>query len=93
MAKPRVKIKFDERGLKKAVQKAAEKTARGMASDLTRALNGLTPTYQGRPLDEVKQAVQSTWKRHSGGGSITDPELTEFAEKIASGGRVEVRAK
>lgn len=93
MAKPRVKIKFDDRALKKAVKQAAEKTARSMASDLTRALNALTAQYEGRPVDEVKTAVQSTWKRHSGGGSITDPELTEFAEKIASGGRVEVRAK
>ena len=87
------KIKIDRRGLKKAVEKAAEKAGRSIASDLTRALNGLTATYQGRPLEEVKQAVQSTWAKHSAGGSITDPELTQFAEEIAAGGRVEVRAK
>lgn len=87
------KIKIDKRALKKAVDKAAQQAGRGIVSDLTRALNALTPTYQGRPLDEVKQAVQSTWAKHSPGGSITDPELTQFAEEIASGGRVEVRAK
>ncbi|MEU5323023.1 hypothetical protein AB0G67_40665 [Streptomyces sp. NPDC021056] len=89
MAKPRVKVTIN----KGALQKVARQATRDLASKLTRALNALTPQYQGRPLDEVKRAVQQTWARNSGGGSITDPELTEFAEKIAAGGRVEVRAK
>lgn len=83
------KIKIDQRALKKVAQQAA----RNMASDLTRALNALRSRYEGRPLSEVKAAVQSTWARHSGGGSITDPELTAYAEDIAAGRRVEVRSK
>lgn len=84
------KLEIDD----KALQKIAEKAAREMAAKLTRALNGLTPRYEGKPLDEVKKAVQSTWARNSGeGGSISDPELTAFAEQIQAGGRVEVNAK
>mgnify|MGYP003576037326 CR=1 FL=1 len=92
MAKPRVKLKMnklkiDERALKKvAEQKVAE-----MADDLTVALNDLTPYYEGRPIEEVKSAVQETWAEASGGGSITDPHLTAFAEQISQGGRVVVR--
>ncbi|MFJ8657432.1 hypothetical protein ACIRNU_34480 [Streptomyces rochei] len=62
-----------------------------MARDLTTALNGLRTQYQGKPIEDVKAAVQSTWSKHTGGGSITDPELTQFAEQIQAGGRVEVR--
>lgn len=87
MAKPR--IKFDDRALKKAVQKGVQT----MADDLTRALNGLTSRYQGRPLEEIKPAIQREWAKHSGGGTITDPELTQFAEQIQAGGRVTVRMK
>jgi hypothetical protein len=90
MAKPRVKVNIDQGALKKVLQKAVQ----GKASELTRALNALTATHQGKPLDEVKRAVQATWTRHAGrGGSITDPELTKFAEEIAAGRRVQVRAK
>lgn len=85
--KPTVKIN------QSALKKAAQKAVKSMSGDLTRSLNGLIPTYQGRPLDEVKTAVQRAWSRNSGGGSITDPELTKFAEEIVAGRRVEVRAK
>ncbi|MGW6144307.1 hypothetical protein [Streptomyces sp. NPDC055140] len=84
----RSKLKIDD----SALRKVAEQATRKLASDLTRALNVLTPQYQGRPLDEVKKAVAETWSRHSGGGSITDPELTKFAEQIAAGGQVTVNA-
>jgi hypothetical protein len=85
MAKPR--IKFDDRALKKEVQKGVQK----MADDLTRALNGLTSRYQGKPVEEIKPEIQREWSKHTGGGSITDPELTQFAEQISAGGRVAVR--
>lgn len=83
------RTKFDD----KAIKKAAAAAVRKMAADLTRELNALSPQYKGKPLSEVKQAVQTAWRRGSGGGSITDPELTRFAEQIAAGGRVTVQMK
>ncbi len=83
------KFKFDDRALKKAVNQGVQK----MASDLTRALNSLTAQYAGRPLEEIKPQIQRVWAKHTGGGSITDPELTSFAQQIHDGGRVTVRLK
>ncbi|MGW0948446.1 hypothetical protein ACWD4O_38650 [Streptomyces sp. NPDC002623] len=84
------KFNFDNRALKKAVNDGVRK----MAAALTRDLNALTAQYQGRPVDEIKPEIQRVWAKHSGrGGKITDPELTEFAEQIQSGGRVVVRLK
>ncbi|MEU5043135.1 hypothetical protein [Streptomyces griseorubiginosus] len=85
----RSNFSFDDRALKKAVQQGVQK----MADDLTKALNGLTSRYKGRPLEEIKPEIQRVWAKHTGGGSITDPELTQFAEQIATGGRVTVRLK
>lgn len=84
MAKSR--INFNGAALKKAVNDGVSK----MASDLTRQLNALTAQYEGRPVDEVKPAVQDVWRRGTG-GTITDPELTQFAEQIAAGGQITVR--
>ncbi|MGW8955852.1 hypothetical protein [Streptomyces sp. NPDC055709] len=82
------KFKFDKSAARRLVQKRTEE----LAQKLTRDLNALVPTHQGRPVDEVKEAIRSVWTRSTGGGSITDPELTQFAESIAGGQRVAVRA-
>ncbi|GHC37269.1 MULTISPECIES: hypothetical protein [Streptomyces rochei group] len=83
----RSNFSFDEGAFRKAARDGVAK----MARTLTTALNGLKTQYQGKPIEDVKAAVQSTWSKHTGGGSITDPELTQFAEQIQQGGRVEVR--
>ncbi|WP_055567769.1 hypothetical protein [Streptomyces atriruber] len=88
MAKSKVKLTINE----KALQKVANDAARTLAANLSRELNALKPKFVGKPVDEVKKAVQHTWARHSGGGSITDPELTEFAEAIQAGNQVDVNA-
>ncbi|MDX2658345.1 hypothetical protein PV402_39865 [Streptomyces scabiei] len=83
------KFKFDDRALKKAVNQGVQK----LADDLTKALNGLTPQYEGKSLEEIKPEIQRVWSKQTGGGSITDPELTTFAEQIQAGGRISVRMK
>jgi hypothetical protein len=83
------KMSFDDR----AIKKAADDAVRQMAADLTRALNALTPRCQGKPLGEIKAEINRVWARQTNGGSITDPELTKFAEQIRDGGRIEVRMK
>lgn len=83
-------FKFDDRAMKK---KMVNQGVQKMASDLTSALNALTGRYQGKPVEKIKPEIQRVWAKHSGGGSITDPELTQFAEQIQAGGRVTVRMK
>jgi hypothetical protein len=81
-------FKFD----KSAIRRVANKAVADMAAKLARDLNALIPSHEGRPLDEVKRAVQDVWRRGSGGGEISDPELSQFAEAIASGQQVTVRS-
>ncbi|MFD1278020.1 hypothetical protein [Streptomyces kaempferi] len=80
-------FKFDEGAMKKAVNEGLQR----MASDLTKALSGLTDRYEGKPLEEIKPEINRVWAVHTGGGSVTDPDLTKFAKQIQAGGKVTVQ--
>ncbi|MFB7867389.1 hypothetical protein [Streptomyces sp. NPDC056069] len=73
-----------------AVDRLLRQSVDNLADKLTRALNNLTPTYQGKPVDEVKVVVQRAWGENSGGGALPEPQLTEFATAIANGRHVQV---
>ena len=47
--------------------------------------------YKGRPVSEIKPALQREWKKI--GGSITDPELTQYASSISEGVRIQIGTK
>lgn len=83
------KFNFDKRKLQKAVEQAAHKKLTTITEKLSLELNALTPTYRGRPVDEVKPAVQQVWRKHLM-KDLPEPKLTEFAEQIAAGGTVRV---
>jgi hypothetical protein len=55
------------------------------------AIDGLRPAYEGKPVEEIKPAVQSAWTRATEGGQITDPNLTEYAEAIRIGRPIVMR--
>jgi hypothetical protein len=54
-------------------------------------LNGMSSQYKGRSADTIKPELQRKWARVAG-GSITDPELTQYAEQIAAGGHFNIKA-
>ncbi|MFF3566107.1 hypothetical protein ACFYXS_39395 [Streptomyces sp. NPDC002574] len=62
-------------------------------SDLTSSLGALSEQYQGRPLEEIKPEIQRVWSDRTGGGNVTDPELTQFAEQIQAGGQITILLK
>lgn len=76
---------FDERALRKAVAPGLARKAR----EVTAALNGLIPAYEGKPLGEVEAAVQSTWGKEMD-GTLPAAEVKAFAEAIQRGDRVTV---
>jgi len=48
-------------------------------------------THAGHPVDEVKPALQARWSAVNDGASITDPELTQYAQALSDGRRVVVQ--
>lgn len=79
----------DKRRLERTVAKQVEKeiapqVRQSMREQIAGTLNAMVPEFEGKPVEEVKLAVVS---RMGGiGVTITDPELTQYAEEIARGG-------
>ena len=79
-------FQFSERGLRDL----AKQVVRDEAKDLQRRIDMLARRYKGRPIAEVKRALAAEWRR--GGGTISDPELTDWATCIHDGTRIEFTA-
>ncbi len=76
-----------ERDLKKTVQGAVK----DIASDYQKMFDSLSRRYKGRPVSQIKPVLRREWSRI--GGSISDPELTEYATHISEGTRIQMRVK
>jgi hypothetical protein len=55
---------------------------------LTRKLDLLRQQFEGSPVEMIKPALKRVWE--ADGRAISDPELTEYAEAICNGTRIEV---
>jgi hypothetical protein len=76
-----------ERTLARAIEPGMQELARGFQM----AVDGLRPTYEGKPVEEIRPALQQAWASVNDGARITDPELTEYAEAIRIGRPVEIK--
>lgn len=80
------KFEFDEKAFKRAVGQQIEDHVKDVSRDMTRDFDRLHAEFSGRPVDEIKPALKKVWERD--GGSISDPELTEYAQLISDGTRI-----
>ncbi|MGV9226386.1 hypothetical protein ACWDPF_27380 [Streptomyces albogriseolus] len=83
----------DKRRLERAVAKQIEKkiapqVRQSRREQMAAELNAMVPKFKGRPVEDVKPAVVE--RMASIGVTITDPELTQYAEEIAEGGSFNV---
>jgi hypothetical protein len=76
-----------ERQLAQAIEPQMQELARRLQA----AVDGLRPVYEGKPVEEIKPALQQAWANVNEGAQITDPGLTEYAEAIRVGQPVEIR--
>lgn len=84
------KFEFDQKAFERAVRKDVEAHVRDVSRDMTRDFDRLQTQYAGRPVAEIKPALKIAWEQ--GGGSITDPELTEYAQMISDGTKITFEA-
>lgn len=77
-----MKIQFDERALERAIDDGMKQFAR----DANRRMSALAATHAGRPLPEIKSALQALFRNQ--GGSISDPELSDYAARIQAGSSI-----
>lgn len=60
-----------------------------MAAAQSRDLDQLRQQYAGHPVDEIKPVLQNLFEGY--GGSITDPELSDWAQLISDNTRIEMK--
>jgi hypothetical protein len=84
-----IKFDFDERKFRREVEKAAQEGVDEAAKKLTREIDRLRLQYQGRPVDTIKPALKRLFERR--GGKLTEPELTQYAEMVRDGTRIEFK--
>ncbi|WP_298868480.1 hypothetical protein [uncultured Microbacterium sp.] len=75
---------FNEDGMRRVAEKAVAKLAVRQTQDLER----LRQQYTGRPVAEIKPVLQQLFRNYD--GNITDPELSEWAQLISDGTRIEM---
>lgn len=78
-------------GWEKELEKAVRRALKDIASDYQKMFDSLLRRYKGRPVSEIKPVLRREWSRV--GGSISDPELTEYATHISEGTRIQMRGK
>lgn len=78
-------------GWEKELEKAVRPALKDIASDYQKMFDSLSRRYKGRPVSEIKPVLRREWSRV--GGSISDPELTEYANHISEGTRIQLRVK
>lgn len=61
-------------------------TVSGLAEDYTEQFEALSQRLNGQPLEVIKPEIQRTFQQN--GGSITDPELSDYATLIRDGGTI-----
>ncbi|MFD7855127.1 hypothetical protein ACFV6B_12700 [Streptomyces microflavus] len=82
----RSKVTINKQAVKRVVDEAGAK----VGAKISAVLNGMSLEFAGRPVEEIKPVLQSRW-RAAVGGSVTDPELSEYAAKIAAGETFDVK--
>lgn len=76
-------------GWEQALEKAFQPALKDIASDYQKMFDSLLRRYTGRPVDQIKPVLRHEWSRI--GGSISDPELTDYATLISEGTRIRMR--
>ncbi|MFJ3283380.1 hypothetical protein [Streptomyces halstedii] len=83
---------FDSNGFERNMKKVANEAAAVVAAKLSTMLNGMSREYKGRAVEEIKPVLQRRWNGVAD-GSITDPELSEYAAQISRGESFNVGVK
>ena len=74
-----------ERELHQLVQGAVS----DVAAEYQAMFDSLSRRYKGRPVSEIRPVLAREWAQV--GGSISDPELTDYATLISEGTHIQMK--
>jgi hypothetical protein len=74
------------RDIERSMKQQVESAYRQRASEMQATFDRLGRELKGQPLAAAKSRLQREWARD--GGSLTDPELTDYATALVEGTRI-----
>ncbi|WCD91449.1 hypothetical protein [Microbacterium sp. nov. GSS16] len=77
-------FKFNEEGMRRV----AEEAVANMAAQQTQDLERLRQQYVGQPIAVIRPALRQLFASYD--GNITEPDLSEWAQLISDGTRIEM---
>jgi hypothetical protein len=77
------------RNLEREAMRMAQEHVVKIAKDGTRAADRVLASHGGKPVAVVKPVLSREMKR--AGITLSEPELTEYAQQISDGGRVVIQ--
>lgn len=84
--------RFDSRAFERDVMKAAESGVKDLAKQYEKMFDSLRRRYAGKPVSTIKPVLKREWARING-GSISDPDLTDYATLISEGTKIQMQVK
>lgn len=75
----------------KQVRAVADRAVKDEAVKIQRLFDSLNRRYAGQPIEVIKPVLKREWQRN--GGTLTDPELTEYATHISNGTKIRIRTR
>lgn len=71
------------------MRRIAEEAIVWVAAEQTEDLDRLHQQYAGQPIEVIRPALQQLFASYD--GNITEPELSEWAQMISDGVRIEMK--
>lgn len=84
-------FEFNERAFQKEIQRQAQFAVDQYAKQYSTQMAALSSRYTGSPISEIKPELRRIFADN--GGSISDPELTEYAQMISNGTQIEFKSE
>ncbi|SDZ45332.1 hypothetical protein SAMN05216554_3998 [Herbiconiux ginsengi] len=79
---------FNESAFRSLIENEAQAAINELAARQTGELDELRQHFTGHPIEEIKPALQELFAKD--GGSITEPELSDWAQLISDGTRIQM---
>ncbi|MDT7709049.1 MAG: hypothetical protein QOG20_4656 [Pseudonocardiales bacterium] len=83
-------FELDERAFKSAMNNAVNNGVSRLAGELPWAVDDVHAQYRGKPIEEIKSALQLRFAQIEGTNPLADPELSRYAEAVAEGRRLRI---
>lgn len=84
-----MKFRFDEKAFRRAVGKQIDAAVKDISAERNADMKRLDAEFGGKPVEVIMPALRRAFQRD--GGSLTEPELTKYAEAIRDGVQIRFR--